>query len=300
MIFRDFGDKIGLAIAPDAVNHCDSYVINRGKLGPQITWSDNGRDLIKVLRDLNVAPESTIVIGHSMGGTTALYSALYEPSLFDSVVVLDPVVHRHTDNLSESAMGFGILLSRVVKSAKDYWPSRAELDKYLTGRSVIKTFDPEVRKRFVEANFVENSDGSWIHKTPVVQQAAAYIGAQYVFQSPVNQFCGVPHEVLVVKGEVAEWNPPGAMDRLIETLNNAREAEVPQGDHLMSLQMPKETYHEIRGFLEKRINRALARLDERAHLTKTIGDANRENSLDAIRAQIATLATGTVITYSRL
>lgn len=303
MALAEFGDKLGLVIAMDAVNHCDSYALNRGKLGSHHTWSDGGRDIIAVLRQLNVTPESTIVVGHSMGGSFALHAALFESALVDSAVVIDPVVGTGTTDPQLNAQGFAHLMGRVAKVTKDKFASRQDLDKYLQNpRSHLRTFDPAVYKLFIDHNFVETPDGAWLAKTPYEQQLGSYMGAQYVSRSAVSQFCGIQQEILVVKGEIATWNPPGMMDSLKETLNNSSDVEVPQGDHLMVMQKPKETYQHISSFLGRRIERILAHLDKRAELVRGVTDDDRrpEIARKGIDADIKAMSGGEPRTYSRL
>ncbi len=58
---------LGTAVAIDAVNHGDSYLLNKNKVGWCYNWLDGGKDISRVVKKLNLKGR-TLSIGHSMGG----------------------------------------------------------------------------------------------------------------------------------------------------------------------------------------------------------------------------------------
>lgn len=80
-------------LAIDAIGHGDTSLANEGKLGCVYMWDDGSKDVIEVVKhelattgDMKNDFESrNLIVGHSMGGFTALYATFLEPALFDSV-----------------------------------------------------------------------------------------------------------------------------------------------------------------------------------------------------------------------
>ncbi|MGH2378489.1 MAG: alpha/beta fold hydrolase [Candidatus Limnocylindria bacterium] len=68
-----------------------------GKSGRAASYAldDLARDLVRVLREVAKAP--AIVIGHSIGGATALVAAAREPSLVRGLVLEDPWLSQYRD-----------------------------------------------------------------------------------------------------------------------------------------------------------------------------------------------------------
>ncbi|PWW76000.1 alpha/beta-hydrolase [Tuber magnatum] len=135
-------EKSGLRIrsiwAPDAAHQGASGVLNEEVIGDDPCWNDHSRD---VLHMVNQRPQDfqppIIGMGHSYGGHTIARIALIHPSLFTSILLLDPIIE---DNFLFQSPHPSVLSAK----RQDVWSSMAEAEKYVRARPFYKTWDPRV------------------------------------------------------------------------------------------------------------------------------------------------------------
>ncbi|USP74371.1 hypothetical protein yc1106_01645 [Curvularia clavata] len=134
----------GIWIA-DVVHQGWSGVLNEDKLGNDPAWLDHSRDLlhmVNVFRDQ--MPRPIIGVGHSMGGCQLANLALLHPRLFETLILIDPVIQG---NLSISGN-----ISPAASSARrrERWPSREEAAKSFAKSKFYQAWDPRVLERWVQ------------------------------------------------------------------------------------------------------------------------------------------------------
>lgn len=103
---------------------------------PTMSFADMADDLAQFIEDRGLSEAS--LIGHSLGGKTAMLTALRNPALVEALVVVDiaPVRYRHTFLAEVEAMR-GLDLARVHR--------RAEAEAAMTSLD-----DPALRKFLVQ------------------------------------------------------------------------------------------------------------------------------------------------------
>lgn len=89
-------------------------------------------------------PRPIIGVGHSMGGCQLANLALLHPRLFESLILIDPVIQGKVSVIGN--------VSPAYASAKrrDLWPSRAEAAKGFKKSKFYQTWDPRVLDRWIE------------------------------------------------------------------------------------------------------------------------------------------------------
>ena len=89
-------------------------------------------------------PRPIIGVGHSMGGCQLANLALLHPRLFETLVLVDPVIHQVV-TLSGN-------VSPAVASARrrEVWPSREAAATAFKKSKFYQTWDPRVLERWVE------------------------------------------------------------------------------------------------------------------------------------------------------
>lgn len=149
--FRSIQQKASLSrntLAVDLRNHGRSPHTN----GAAMTLFDLAADVAAVIRQLH---QPVDVIGHSLGGKTAMVLAATHPNLIRNLVVVDisPVQYDSSDPNWKSVDG-------IVRAAHNLNPhmykSRTDIDRKLAEAVT----DPGVRS-FVAQNLVPQPDGSY-------------------------------------------------------------------------------------------------------------------------------------------
>jgi pimeloyl-ACP methyl ester carboxylesterase len=149
--------------APDAAHQGASGILNEKTLGDDVSWNDHSRDIIHLANTFaEQLPPPIFGMGHSFGGHSVyVFSALqfrriydsnccsraraslYHPSLFTSLVLIDPVIEETTQTEPGPAASS---IRRI-----DTWPSRAEAESYFRSRPFYQKWDP----RCLEAQLVK-------------------------------------------------------------------------------------------------------------------------------------------------
>ncbi|GFF51774.1 peroxisomal membrane protein LPX1 [Aspergillus udagawae] len=126
----------------DVVQQGQSGVLNEFILGDDPSWFDHGRDLLFLLNQFqDQIPGPLIGVGHSMGGMQLAHLSLMHPSLFEGLILMDPVIQR--DNPSRK-----YALPSTYR--RDLWPSRDEARAKFQSSSFYQGWDPRVLDKWVE------------------------------------------------------------------------------------------------------------------------------------------------------
>lgn len=115
---------------------------------PQLhSWSELIDDLVSWLDGHD---RDVVLIGHSVGGFSALGAAARRPGKVAAVIAFDPVLLAPPRSWIwglSSALGLGERLEMVsrARNRQDRWSSSAEAVDYLAGKPLFQTFDPACR-----------------------------------------------------------------------------------------------------------------------------------------------------------
>lgn len=256
--FEHYGDALGTVIAFDTVNHCDSYMLNKGKVGWVCTWEDNGRDAIKIIKELDLKG-GTILIGHSMGGASALHAAALERRVIDSVIAIEPVCYGEYEkfkSMPEVRKVYYRLILALNKAILDTFPSEKVFDGFMRKKNLTKTFHPRILDDLINSNKLVNPrTGETSFKTTknmqLVSYASSILSSMYMPDIARTIDCEVCHII----GATAKWNPPEAAPTLRRNLPHCTPVEIPNGEHLVPLEMPDETFKAMQPFIERRMKR---------------------------------------------
>ncbi|KAI5950824.1 hypothetical protein KGF54_003898 [Candida jiufengensis] len=251
-------------ITIDALGHGDSALANAGKLGPVFCWDDGARDVITVINQeiattgdfQNNSESRNVIIGHSMGGFIALYSAFLESELFDSVIPIEAVIYGQIDGLDK----FKKIFNKIKQMMIDTFDSHEDALFYFTKFSFTKKFNEEVMKDYLEDELIEIKDPETGDikiqcKCNKSYQVAGYFGA---FPSIAKGMLALPSikvPILHVVGANGQWNPPESTPWIRETIKPkylAGTVDIPKGEHLVNAEQPDETIEVIAKFLTER------------------------------------------------
>lgn len=174
------------------------------------------------------------ILGHSMGGKTAMQTALSAPERIDRLVVADiaPVHYRgQHDSILDGLEA--IDLSSIA--------SRNEADK------ILAEYEPdELVRQFLLTNLVRSAEGdfSWRINLPVLKnnydrlrEAPASDG---VFEGPT----------LFVKGALSNYITEKHRDAILARFPNAKTKVIMHTGHWLHAEKPQTFYRIVHGFLK--------------------------------------------------
>ncbi|MEJ2581744.1 MAG: alpha/beta hydrolase, partial [Acidobacteriota bacterium] len=103
-------------------------------------------------------------LGHSLGGVLLLMAAAADPTPFNTLVLIDPVVFSGVRALFWGTLkwlGFGqrLPLIRGARRRRDRFPDLEAVRAAYAGKSVFSTWDENALGDYVQAAFVETGEG---------------------------------------------------------------------------------------------------------------------------------------------
>ena len=223
VIARRLADRRNV-IAVDMRNHGTS------PHAPTQSYPDMAADLAEVIRSQGAAVD---LLGHSMGGKTAMHLALTEGTLLRRLIVADiaPVAYTHDQSPHIQAMRSLDLTSLT---------SRAEADRRLTGAIP----DLGLRAFFLQSLDLKSHPPHWRLNLDVLEAEMAKIvgwpGTQGVFD----------HPTLFLAGSESRYIVPEYRDQIRALFPKARFAKLIGAGHWLHADKPREFEETVRTFLD--------------------------------------------------
>ncbi|GAA6060001.1 hypothetical protein JCM10212_001159 [Sporobolomyces blumeae] len=198
-------------------------------------------------------------IGHSLGGGGTAFAASACPSLFSSVVFVDPVlVSPSMGGKSTEPLAAGALVR------KQRWTSRQEALEGFKKKSFFQAWDPRVLKEYVEFGLKETQDGVALKTTAWAEAMtfadAAVVASQRAFLRLASLPRSLPVHFVVAdenRSVLPQWN----IDELLERqVKHATSSRVEGAGHLVVHEQPQRTAKCIGDFLKATYSVRKARL----------------------------------------
>ncbi|GAA5893666.1 triglyceride lipase [Sporobolomyces salmoneus] len=190
-------------------------------------------------------------IGHSLGGGGTAFAATACPSLFSSVIFLDPVlVAPHHPARSTRPLAGGALVRRQK------WKSKEEALEGFQKKAFFKAWDEEILKGYCEFGLRDTEDGGVALKTTARNEALTFADASVVASIRANtRLASLPkslpvHWVWADEGRsvLPEFN----IQQLVqERVPHSTMSRVKGAGHLIVHENPKATATCIGEFLKK-------------------------------------------------
>lgn len=239
----------------DQVNHGDSAVRNRGKLGTNFNWIDGARDVLKIatceLGSIDSHPALNVVIGHSMGGFQALACDVLQPNLFHLLILIEPVV------ITRKAIGAGRpglppdspqipenLYNSLRLKTCDHFANESEYVKYMrNGSFFIQCAQPNPaktssilrgQKPLETMKMVDPFARRWSR----LQNLLCYMNMQTFAPFLISNVKFVRKRTIHIVGARSNWCPPQNQLFLQKTLPNYHLDVIPGGSHLVNVEAP--------------------------------------------------------------
>ncbi|KAK9466416.1 Alpha/beta hydrolase family-domain-containing protein [Lipomyces arxii] len=233
------------AVTIDWVGHGDSAVLNKGKLGYDILWSDGARDMIEVVGQLKLQ-QPIVPIGHSMGGGQVLMACNLRPRLFTACVAIEATIYPFPLD------GNVALTVPLLISMPDEFANIKEGVKYLQATS--KWFNANVLAKLAESAFYHPYGDDRVAFKSSVQQQAILFNSDDSLREGLALIHFVETPVLLCVAELGKWNPDEAPKAISRALKNSETVVIPGARHMVVQQLPVETAKFIVPYLLKTWN----------------------------------------------
>lgn len=223
----------GRVLAPDARGHGRSGRPGPAAVGaPGPAWSPQrlAADVVELLETLD-APAA--LVGHSMGGISALLAAAARPGLVSAVVVEDPPL-----DLTATPPGRLDDMRAWFAAVAGPHPTRTALERALAGP------DPEVGRHMGRCA-VRRDDG-W--RLACAVDDALAVARHWVHTPLLDTACAVRTPLLVLEAGTSVA-PPGQLAHLAERVPGARHVRIPDTGHLVHDAAPATWAAEVTALL---------------------------------------------------
>ena len=196
---------------------------------PSQSYGEMAADLAAVI-EANGAPMD--VLGHSMGGKTAMVLALTRPELVRKLIIADiaPVAYNHDQTQHVHAMR-GLDLTDLT--------SRSEADR----RLALSVADPALRAFFLQSLDLRATPPQWRLNLDVLEAEMPKIVG---WPEPQGQFDG---PTLFLTGALSHYVKPEHRDKIRALFPKARFAKLPEAGHWLHAERPREFEQAVRVFL---------------------------------------------------
>ena len=171
-------------ITADLRNHGES------EHAEEMSYEDLANDVLHLIENLGL--DKTTIIGHSMGGKTAMVSALLNPSLIDQLIILDiaPVTYDHK---------YGDLFSALKQLPLETISNRKEADEHLA--AALPEAEAGLRQFLLQNLVKEGERYRWrINLAAIIENIPAI--TDFPFTNLADSY---PGKSLFLSGENSEY-----------------------------------------------------------------------------------------------
>ncbi|KAL4250991.1 AB hydrolase superfamily protein [Abortiporus biennis] len=273
----------------EAVNHGDAYLVNSGKLSGIYDWIDNTRDILHFL--LSYIPSSAyeanlpvhlprqsesiarsrellgfqgrklVAVGHSFGGASVTRAAYMHPVLFDSLVLIDPVLRPLYPNAPPAST---VVIKNVLGAIqrRDHWPSREDAKKLFLASPFFQAWDPTVLDLYLETGLTEDTVRGGVKlKMPGIQEAQVFSETQTTFEGfqLVSQVDEKVELRFIMPGRQPLESWEDSHELVCQRAANTSNIRIDSSAHLIPHEFPQIVGEEIGQFLAHRLLSAQSR-----------------------------------------
>jgi pimeloyl-ACP methyl ester carboxylesterase len=204
-----------------------------------VSWRDLGRDFGRILSDREI--RRAIGVGHSLGGALSILAAAADPSVFRTLVLIDPVVFTGLQALFWGALknlGFSnrLPLIRGARRRRDRFPDLDAVRSAYARKSVFSTWDPQVLEDYVQAGFTETGEGDVVLRYSKAWESRIFELTPASLWSDIRR---VEVPMLVIRGASSDTFLPAAADRIRRQIPGATVVELPDTTHFLPMESPE-------------------------------------------------------------
>ncbi|MGH7896673.1 MAG: alpha/beta fold hydrolase [Candidatus Binatia bacterium] len=222
-------------LAVDARGHGDS---DKPEGGYQ--WQVFIADLIAFMDELELG--GAIGCGHSLGGTTIAGAAAERPDLFDSVVLIEPILFpREFSRLFANDNP----VAAAARRRREHWASQSEAFRSYRGRGPFAKWRDEALRLYVEHAFEKAGDAVRLKCPPEIEAQVFSMASQFDTWGALDR---VTVPALIVRGEESGAFSANDAAEAHRRLRGSEVVTVSGTTHLLPMEEPERVAEEILRF----------------------------------------------------
>lgn len=239
-------------------------------------WNTHRDDVIAALEQ--IAPEGTVLCGHSMGATVALLVAGKRPDLVTGLILVDPVLMSPGFYLNMHVPGVAAMAKSGSKMAKqalrrrNSFSSQDTAIEQLQGKGAFKTWREPFLSDYVTDGVVptDNPDEWTLACSP--EWEAANFGAHR--HRPWSALKKVKAPIVFILGEKGSTCPRPSLQRVMRVQPYTVQIQPPGTSHFLPMERPYVVRDSISEFLARYVEGFEAGDEGRVqrNLSSTIGE----------------------------
>lgn len=226
-----------MSIAKELEGHFKMYLVDQRNHGQsphsdEFNYTAMANDLNEFIEEHGI--ENPSILGHSMGGKTAMNFAINHADKWDKLIVVDIApraypVHHDT------------ILKGLKSIDVDNLKSRGEADKQLS--EYVKDMGT---RQFLLKNLARKSDGGfeWKINLPVIDKKIEAMG------EGIEQQLAIEKDVLFIRGEKSDYIQDRDNILIVQLFPNSEVKTVKNAGHWVHAEQPKALLEMVTEFLE--------------------------------------------------
>lgn len=225
-----------MSIARALEDHFKIYLVDQRNHGQspnseEFSYEAMAQDLYEFIKSKNI--EQPSIMGHSMGGKTAMKFAINHPDLWDKLIVVDmaprayPVRHR-------------TILDGLKSIDVAQLKSRGDADKQLA------EYIPQLGiRQFLLKNLARKNNGGfeWKINLPVIDKNIEQMG------EGIEERLAIEKEVLFIRGENSDYIRDSDNILIVQLFPNSEVKTVKNAGHWVHAEQPDEVVRLVTEFL---------------------------------------------------
>jgi esterase len=238
-IGRALADQYEVFI-PDQRNHGNS------PHHPNHDYHELSEDLHEFLNRHNI--RHALILGHSMGGKTALAFGLKYPEMVEKMIVVDISPFGYDETSAPEVISHEQIMRSLVMLQPETLSGRQEADNRLQ-----KQIRSEPVRQFLLKNLKRNSEGRfyWAMNLPVLQAHLADIYATILPSGNILPGDLPVFPLLFIKGKNSGYLRKEEFDHIRHFFPHAELTEIAGAGHWVHAEQPDEFLKTIRNFISE-------------------------------------------------
>jgi esterase len=230
------------------------YIIDQRNHGrsphdPILTYQAMRDDLLKFMDQHNLW--KVTLVGHSMGGKTAMFFASAFPHRISSMVIIDmsPRSYKSLSKPSTQVLSHLNIIQALLSLNLDEIRSRSAANKALA-----ESISSENVRNFLLKNLIrkENNGFTWTFNIAAIQKALPHLmdGLDHGFLEKGQRISGFP--VLFIRGENSDYILEEDEKSIANLFQNASIITIPGAGHWVQAEQPELFLEALNKFLLKK------------------------------------------------
>jgi esterase len=204
---------------------------NHGLSPHSDVWNYNvmSDDILELIQDNHL--QHVILLGHSMGGKTAMQFAIQHPKLLDKLIVVDIAPKQYPNQNQDVLKGLQAVDLNLIKTRKEV---DAILSNYISD---------EGTKQFLLKNLYwkENGELAWRFNLNIIAKQIENVGEAIPIAIGTNDIpCKTP--ALFIRGEKANYILDDDWKLIQEIFSNSTLETIADAGHWVHAEKPKEFF----------------------------------------------------------